>query len=731
MEAHLRHPALLRELMRALRIPKDQRREFRRLLNEMVRSGEIVRIKGNRYGLPSKMNLIPGRLQGHPEGYGFVIPDTPGQADIYVARRNMVDAMHGDHVVARVESYRPQKAGSGTPRREGRIIRVLDRGTDRVIGRFDWSRNREFGFVVPTDRRNWFDLYVAFDQTGGARDGDLVVAEIVRYPTPHRNPEGRVETIIGRAYDPKVDTQMVMAEFGLPMDFPDPATAASRKLPSRVAPGMVRGFRDLRGLKTVTIDGEKARDFDDAVSIERAPGGRYRLWVHIANVSYYVPWNSALDLEARRRGTSVYFPDRVVPMFPENLSNGICSLNPREDRLALTVEMLFDSWGKPVEYDLYESVIKSDERMTYTAVGRILEQDDPELSRRYQPLVSDFRQMGELAERLRSRRMGAGSIDFDLPEPEIVLDLQGQPLDIIREERNVAHRIIEEFMLAANRTVAGHMADLGVPFIYRIHEPPDPDRLADLSLFVASFGHVLKLRHPAGESGGPFRPRVLQALLERVKGNPEERLINHVVLRSMKQARYSTENAGHFGLAADTYTHFTSPIRRYPDLIVHRLVKEVLKKKKMSASRAEELAGPLAEIARTSSERERVAMEAEREVVDLKKVRFMEDKMGEEFFGFITGVTSFGFFVELEAFFVEGLVHITSIPDDYYVFLEKEHSLLGRHHRRRFRIADRVRVRVENVNLEKRQIDFSLTEDFGGRGSAGFERRKSRKRRGR
>jgi ribonuclease R len=712
MEAHLRHPALLREVMRSMRVPKHQRKAFRLLLNEMVLSGEIVRIKGNRYGLPGKMNLIPGRLQGHPEGYGFVIPDQAGQTDIYVARRNMLDAMHGDHVVARVESFRPQKTGTGAMRREGRIIRVLDRGTTQVIGRFDWSRNRDFGFVAPTDRRNWFDIYISADQTAGAADGDLVVAEIIRYPTPHRNPEGRVERILGKAYDPKVDTQMIMAEFSLPMVFPEQVTAEAQKVPSRVAPEMTRGIRDLRGLKTVTIDGEKARDFDDAVSIERAPGGRLRLWVHIADVSSYVPWGSALDLEARKRGTSVYFPDQVVPMFPEKLSNGICSLNPNEDRLALTAEMLFDAGGNQVEYELYQSVIRSDERMTYTAVGRILEKDDPELLKRYESLVPDFRLMRELADRLRALRMSGGSIDFDLPEPEIILDLQGQPLDIIREERNVAHRIIEEFMLAANRTVAGHMAERDVPSIYRIHEPPDPDRIADLSLFVASFGHVLK-PGPSGEkSAGPVRPRVLQALLERVKGNPEERLINHVVLRSMKQARYSTENAGHFGLAADTYTHFTSPIRRYPDLIVHRLVKEILQKKKMAPGRADELAALLPEIARTCSERERIAMEAEREVVDLKKVRFMEDKMGEEFFGFITGVTSFGFFVELESFFVEGLVHITAIPDDYYVFLEKEHSLLGQHHRRRFRIADRVRVRVENVNLQKRQVDFTLAEDF-------------------
>ncbi|HLE56843.1 MAG TPA: ribonuclease R, partial [Rhodothermia bacterium] len=520
----------------------------------------------------------------------------------------------------------------------------------------------------------------------------------------------RVVQILGRAYDPKIDTEMVIAEFGLPKAFPKEVLHESELVPETVSAEAIRGRRDLRDLATVTIDGERARDFDDAVSVLRLPHGQTRLWVHIADVGHYVPWETPLDLEARQRGTSVYFPDQVVPMFPERLSNGICSLNPKVDRLTLTAEMLFDSRGQRLEYDIYESVIRSNERMTYTAVKKILVDKDPELCRRYDYLLHDFALMEELCRRLMAVRAGDGSIDFDLPEPEIILDLQGQPTDIIREERHIAHRMIEEFMLSANRTVAEHMTELKIPFIYRIHDAPDPEKIHDFTLFIGGFG----LRF-AGRKSGPdaekVHPKVFQSVLEQVKGRPEERLINHVLLRSMKQAKYSTQNIGHFGLAFEHYTHFTSPIRRYPDLIVHRLVKELLHHKGFSAHRRDVLEKLLPEIAQTSSERERASMEAEREAVDLKKVRFLVEKEGEEFFGFITGVTAFGFFVELEEMFVEGLVHISSIPDDYYIYEEKQHRLMGRTHRRIFRLADRVKVRVEKVDLIKRQADFRLVEE--------------------
>jgi len=693
---------LLRELMRSLGIPKNRRAGFQKFLDEMIRDGELIAIKGNRYGIPGKMNLVTGRLECHPNGFGFVIPDKAGEPDLFIGRRSIMEAIHGDRVVARIEATKPDG------RREGRIIRVLERGLAQIVGRFE--SGREFGFIVPTEKKICRDLYVSPDHTGGAKTGDLVVAEITFYPTPHRNPEGRILQVLGQAGDPKIDTEMVIAEFGLPKTFPENALVESRDVPESVSTDMIRRRRDLRDLNTVTIDGERARDFDDAVSIQRLPHDRIRLWVHIADVGHYIPWDSPLDLEARRRGTSVYFPDQVVPMFPERLSNGICSLNPKVDRLTLTAEMVFDPQGQRLEYDIYESVIRSNERMTYTAVKKILVDKAPDLRRQYDYLLNDFQLMEELCRRLMAVRAHNGSIDFDLPEPEIILDLQGQTTDIIREERNIAHRMIEEFMLTANRTVTEHMTGRNIPFIYRIHDAPDPEKTQDFIQFIGSFG----LRFAASKSGHvseKIRPKTFQNVLEQVKGRPEERLINHVLLRSMKQAKYSTQNVGHFGLAFDHYTHFTSPIRRYPDLIVHRLVKELLHHKGFSAHRREVLEKLLSEIAQTSSERERVAMEAEREAVDLKKVRFLADKEGEEFYGFITGVTAFGFFVELEEMFVEGLVHISSIPDDYYVYEEKQHRLIGGHHRRIFRLADRVKVRVEKVDLVKRQADFRLVEE--------------------
>lgn len=726
-----RRPLLLRELMRVLKLSKSERGALRKVLEEMVEAGEILRIRGNRWGVAEKMNLVPGRFQGHPDGYGFLIPDTAGETDLFIPKRNRSDVMHGDRAVGRVERAGPKG------QREGRIVRILERGVPSIVGRYEEGRGH--GFVVPTDARYGMDLFISLDATMDARHNDLVVAEVTEYPTDKRGPEGRVVRILGEAYDPRLDTEMVMAEFSLPTAFPSGALAEAAAIPDRIPlpkkGGWGEGRRDLRQLSTVTIDGERAKDFDDAVSIERLSGNRYRLWVHIADVGAYVGWNTPLDLEARLRGTSVYFPDRVVPMFPEKLSNVICSLNPREDRLTVTVEMTFDRSGHRESYSIYESVIQSRERMTYTDVGKILEKDDQVLKKRYGPLVAEFEDMAALCQALRARREDLGSIDFDLPEPAIILDLQGQTTDILKEERNIAHRLIEEFMLQANQAVAEEMTNRNIPTLYRVHDPPDPAKVSALAELASAFGlHVGGTRADLKE--GRVRPKQLQQLVAQVRGRPEERLINHVVLRTMKQARYAVENRGHFGLAFTHYAHFTSPIRRYPDLVVHRLVKEWLGQGSLSTARRDQIAELLPEIARHTSSRERVAMEAEREVVDLKKVRFMADKVGEEFPGFITGVTAFGLFIELSDFFVEGLVHIASIPDDYYIFLEKEHALQGRNRRRRFRIGDRVTVRVERVDLNRRRLEFTLagpadrpaapSGPAGGKG--GRSRPKSRRR---
>ncbi|MBI5755648.1 MAG: ribonuclease R [Nitrospirae bacterium] len=685
-------PLLLGDLMDALSVPKKGRRTFEQTIEELLNDGLIVKIRGERYGLPEKMNLVTGVLQGHPDGYGFVIPDTEGATDIYIPRRNMMGAMHSDRVVARVESIKADG------RREGRIIRILERFHKKVVGRFEKGRN--FGFIIPNDRKIFYDFYIAPGNFEGAKDGELVVAKITSYPQNTRNPEGEIIKILGRATTPGIDTEVIIEEYALPTAFSSEVLSESEALPEEVTDVMVHGRRDLRGLKTVTIDGERAKDFDDAVSIEKRQDGHFILWVHIADVSYYVPWDSTLDREAYERGTSVYLPDRVIPMFPEKLSNHICSLNPREDRLTLTVEMLFDGNGTRTDYRIYESIINSNERMTYTDVRRILTDDDKELTARYKDTIGSFHIMKELCLKLRTKRMRRGSIDFDLPEPEIIIDLQSKTIEIVKSERNIAHQIIEEFMLSANETVAQHMSGKPVPFIYRVHESPDEDKITEFNEFISSIGYMYKLNHQ--------NPKTFQGLLNKLEGKPEETLINQLLLRSMKQAKYSAENIGHFGLASQHYTHFTSPIRRYPDLIVHRLIKETIKRHYLKKEKKAALDSILPEIARHTSERERKAMEAEREVIELKKLQFMQDKTGVEYDGVISGVTAFGFFVELKDILVEGLVRVTSLYDDFYKFDEKGYRLMGDRSRKVFRLGDSIRVRVERVDMEKRKIDFTL-----------------------
>lgn len=684
-------PLRMREMLVTFNVSKEERRAFKRLIKELLKDGEIIKTRKNQYGLPEKMGLIIGRLRCHRDGYGFVIPEKPGEADIFIPNRSLYGAMHGDRVVVRVEHLREGA------KREGRIIRILERAHKRIIGRYEYSRN--FGYVVPDDQRIGQDLYIGPKDRKDAKKGDLVVAEILSYPTPTRSPEGRIIRVLGRPDDPGIITDMIIEKYELPQSFPQNVLEDARSVPLNVTKAMFKGRKDLRDLNTVTIDGEKAMDFDDAVSVKRLSGGSILLWVHIADVGYYVPWDSPLDKEARDRGTSVYFPDRVIPMLPKELSNGICSLNPREDRLAVTIEMEFDREGNRRRYDFYDSVINSNERMTYTSIKKILVDKDPTESRRYKYLLDDFRIMEELCLRLRAKRMKRGSLDFDLPEPEIILDLRGEIRDILIAERNIAHRIIEEFMIAANETVAYHMGMLDIPFIYRIHEEPDPNKMEEFLEFLKGFGFTMMKKKVS--------PKAFQRILEEAKDRPEEKLINNVMLRSMKQARYSAENLGHFGLASDCYTHFTSPIRRYPDLVVHRLLREV-RTGHLSARKKGYFGEIIPEIAIHSSERERIADEAEREVIDSLKVRFMKDKVGEEYKGVITGVASFGFFVQLKEIFVEGLVHVSTLRDDYYHFYEKAHMLKGEHKKRVFRIGDEVKVRVDRVDIERRQIDFSI-----------------------
>ena len=703
----VQHPASPRELMQLLKVPREARASFRRQLKALAAEGELIEVRGHRYGIAEKMDLVVGRLQANAGGFGFVAPDRPrepGEPDIFIAAPNLQEAMHGDRVVARIERYR-----SGD-RPEGRIVRILERANERLVGRFDLS-DGDLGFVSPFDQRLIADVAIPSGEAGGAQPGDMVAVEITRWPTATRGPMGRVTEVLGGIDRPGVDTRIIIRKYGLPDEHGDDAVAEARRmLEGRGSPRTVHarkqdvaGRTDFRGLDIVTIDGEHARDFDDAISIERLGDGHYWLGVHIADVSHYVREGSALDEEAYARGTSVYFPERAIHMFPEALATGLCSLNPHVDRLVQSCLMEVDRRGQVVRHEFHDGVIRTRERMTYTDVNAILTDADPETIERYGPLVPMFELMRELYKVLHDRRRRLGSIDFDLEEPEVVLDEEGRIEAIIAAERNIAHRIIEEFMLLANETVAEFLDGSGVPGLYRVHEDPDPLKVAQFEEFIGSLGYGLGTPLPM------VRPRHFQALLQRIAGKPEEKPIAALMLRTMQKARYAPANLGHFGLAFSSYTHFTSPIRRYPDLVVHRLLR-LARAGKASSAQHEDLEEELPEIARHTSERERRADEAERELLQWKKVRFMADKVGEEYDGYITGVASFGLFVQLVEHFVEGLVHVSSMGDDYYRFLDTTHTLRGENTHKTYRLGDRVRVQVARVDQEKRQVELALVD---------------------
>ena len=689
-------PLLLREILQGLGFQKEQRKRVKEYIRDLADEGKVVRIRGNRYGLPSKMNLILGRVKAHPNGYGFVIPEKEGEEDVFISPRNLKEAMHGDRVIARIESTRRKG-------KEGSVIRILERKTHKVVGKFMKAKN--YSYIIPEDERILQEVFIPEGETKRARPNQIVVAEITRYPTERAErakPEGKITHILGYPDDPEIEPQIIIHKYDLPHRFTSVALKEALNLPPAPTSHDYKDRVDLRGIPTFTIDGENARDFDDAVSIEKEKDG-LKLYVSISDVSYYVKEGTPLDEEAYLRGTSVYFPDRAIPMFPPELSNEICCLHPKVDRLTVTVELRYDGNGERRGVHFYPSVIRSDERLTYTLVRKILVDGNEELKRKFGHLLPSLEHMADLCQELRRRRMERGTIDFDLPEPEVILNLQGETEDITRAERNLAHQIIEEFMIAANEAVAHFMEDKGFPFIYRIHEPPKKDSIDEFRRFISHLGYK-SIRPDHGMRKDIDRsPKEFQRVLSDVKGKPEERLINEILLRSMKWAKYSAKNLGHFGLASDAYTHFTSPIRRYPDLIVHRLLKRILSKEEVKIP--EEV---LANKADHLSQRERVAMEAEREILDRYRVRFMKGKIGEEFEGIISGVTAFGFFVELKDIFVEGLVRVTSLHDDYYQYHEKQHCLAGERTHKTFRIGDEIRVRVDRVDVERRHIDFGL-----------------------
>jgi ribonuclease R len=688
-------PVSVRELVRRLGLDKDARQELKPVLRRLLEDGEAVKVRGTRLGLPSRMNLVVGRLVCNPAGYGFVQPEDrkKGQSDVYVSAFNIKEALHGDRVVARIERSTPKGP-------EGRIIRVLERGLTRLVGRYE-EDGRGGGHVVPFDRRVLHEAFVPPAENAGARSGEMVVLEITRPPTATRNPAGRVLSVLGVLDERGVDLKVVMAKYGLPDAFPPEVEAEAARVPQAVSEEDSRARTDFRSWATVTVDPETARDHDDAISLDRLPNGHWRLAVHIADVAHYVREGSALDQEAYLRGTSVYFPDRVVPMLPHALSSNICSLVDGQDRLTQTVILELDGRGAVKKTEFHDGVIRSAARMTYQQVQGIVD-GDAELRKRFAPLVPLFERMDELAQLMRKRRYERGSLDFDLPEPKILLGPEGEMTGIVASERLDSMRVIEEFMLAANEAVAERLHEAGVGALYRIHERPDPEKVEEFAELLASLGY----RVPGSLDG--VRPEAFQRVLRQIEGKPEEKLVSTLLLRTMKLARYHEENLGHFGLATEMYAHFTSPIRRYPDLVVHRALRAL--RGGRDAQRESFLREKLPEMGLHLSEMERRAADAERELVEWKKVRFMADKLGEKFTGYVTGVQAFGLFVELEEIYVQGLVHVSSMGDDYYRLNEKAHFLKGENTGKVYRLGDKVAVQLARVDLERRQIDLALVD---------------------
>ncbi|WP_301287980.1 ribonuclease R [Paenibacillus sp. MSJ-34] len=703
----------------------EQFKQFLKLLNNLEQEGKIILTRSQRYGIPERMNLLRGRLQAHPKGFAFLIPEDRDHPDVYIHANDLKSAMNGDTVLVRITSK-----GTAGGRLEGEVARIVSRAITQVVGVFE--NHESYGFVVPDDKRINRDLFVRQEGFNGAVTGQKVVAKIVNYPEGRAAAEGEIIEILGHKDDPGVDILSIIRKHQLPEAFPDEVLEEALAVPDSITEDEIaqQGRRDLRGQRIVTIDGEDAKDLDDAVNVERLPNGHYKLGVHIADVGYYVREKSSLDQEAYQRGCSVYLVDRVIPMLPHRLSNGICSLNPQVDRLTLSCEMEFDEHMKVVRHDIFTSVIRTAERMTYSNVRKILTEPDehPELMDRYAGLVDDFKLMREMAMRLRKKRMARGAIDFDFQESKVIVDENGKPVDIVKRERSIAEMIIEEFMLAANETVAEHFHWLKVPFVYRIHENPDDEKLLNFMQFAANFGYVVRGK------GNKVHPRALQTLLEEIQGTKEQTVISTMMLRSMKQAKYDAESLGHFGLAAEFYTHFTSPIRRYPDLVIHRIIREVAENGgQLPPGREEYLASRMQDIAQQSSERERVAVEAERDTEKLKKAEFMLDKIGEEFDGIISSVTSFGMFVELDNT-VEGLIRLSGMTDDYYHFHEQHMSLIGERTSKIYRIGDEVKIRVAGVNMDEHTIDFEMVDMKPRRQSMnvvdGFGKRKGRGERG-
>ncbi len=684
-------PLYLREIIHNLHLPPEKRPEAKKLIKNMVKSGELTLLKGKRYGITSQLRLVTGTVIVHPDGFGFVHPDENGLEDIFIPPRKLNGAVHGDLVTARIE--RDSKKGP-----EGSIIRINERKTKEIVGIFYSGKN--LGVVIPENERLRFEILIPNPKKYGNINGKAVVAKILHFSRTGTSAEGEIVKVLGDPDDINVQSQIVIHKYQLPNRFTSPARKEAKGLPKGVIKEDWTGRRDLRELPLITIDGENAKDFDDAVHVKRTKTG-FILTVAIADVSHYVKKGGYLDADALSRGTSVYFPDRVIPMLPEKLSNDLCSLVPQKERLAMVVKITFDRHANVKKTAFFKAVIKSHCRFTYKIVQRLLEGKDKGLLKKHQNFIKMFKDMEELSRLLIRKRTRRGSLDFDLPEPEVILGLTGELESIVLRERSMAHKIIEEFMIAANEAVATFLFEREIPTLFRVHEPPEREKLEDMVKYMRSLGYNIKTPKKVNSFW-------CQKILGMVEGRPEEYIVNSMLLRSMSQAVYSPENIGHFGLASNTYLHFTSPIRRYPDLVVHRILKGNLRRVRKRPIYGEE---ELVFLGDHLSKRERIAMEAEREMLERLKIRYMEGKIGEEFDGIISSVTSFGMFVELKDILISGVVRLVDMADDYYEFDEKRQVLRGKRTGKVYRLGQEVRLRLISVNKARRHINFEIVEE--------------------
>ncbi len=685
-------PMKEKEMAAFMQVPKEERRELRRVLEELQREGKISVTAKGKYVKPDA-DLLTGTFISNVRGFGFV--EVQGRdSDLFIPETAVNGAFHQDTVQARLF---PGQTGK---RQEAEIVRIISRGMTQVVGTFQKSKN--YGFVIPDNMKVASDIFVPAERSKGAVDGHKVVVELTDYGNGRKKPEGKVVEILGHINDPGVDILSIVRSYDLPMEFEEKVLRQAERTASEVSEADMQGREDFRDVQMVTIDGEDAKDLDDAVSVSKEGDG-YLLGVHIADVTNYVQENSALDREALKRGTSVYLTDRVIPMLPHKLSNGICSLNEGVDRLALSCVMKINQKGEVADYRIVESVIRVDRRMSYTSVKKILEDNDEEECRKYENLVPMFRLMEELAGILRTKRKKRGSIDFDFPETKIILDREGHPLEIKPYERNTATKIIEDFMLLANETVAQHFYWLELPFVYRTHDNPAPEKIQQLGVFIGNFGYGIKTTQEE------IHPKEIQKLLGKIEGTPEEALISRLALRSMRQAKYSVDCTGHFGLACQYYCHFTSPIRRYPDLQIHRIIKEQLRGR-LKDDRILHYDGILPQVADHSSKMERRADEAERETDKLKKAEYMEQHIGERFEGVVSGIMSWGIYVELPNT-VEGLIHVSNLSGDYFYYDEANYEMVGRDTGKKYKLGQRLAVIVESTDRLARTVDFREAEE--------------------